>query len=166
MFWKTVHTRIHCWWSIFERKCKQSYVYCKRCCHSRVILVICKNGNCIMNNMYSLHYRQITEVLNDSNLTQTVSIPTRDSNILDLFFTTNPTLVQRVSIIQGISDHGIVQIQVTTSAKIHFQKPRSISLYKKANWDGMKQALEAYHLDMLESGKYSSLNAVQLQSCT
>ena len=26
----------------------------------------------------------------------------------------------------------------------------------------MKQALEAYHQDMLESGKYSSLNAVQL----
>ena len=26
----------------------------------------------------------------------------------------------------------------------------------------MKQALEAYHQDMLESGKYSSINAVQL----
>ena len=111
-------------------------------------------------------YRQITKVLNDSNLTQTVSLPTRDSNILDLFFTTNPTLVQRVSILPGISDHGIVQIQVTTSAKNLFQKPRSIYLYKKENWDGMTQALEAYHLDMLESGKYSSLNAVQLQSCT
>ena len=31
-----------------------------------------------------------------------------------------------------------------------------------ANWDGMKQALEAYHQDMRESGKDSSLNAVQL----
>ena len=60
-------------------------------------------------------YRQITEVLKDSNLTQTVSISTRDSNILDLFFTTNPTFVQRVSILQGISNHGIVQIQVNTS---------------------------------------------------
>ena len=107
-------------------------------------------------------YRQITEVLNDSNRTQTVSLPTRDSNILDLFFTTNPTLVKRVSILPGISDHDIVQIQVNTSAKILFQKPRSIFLYKKANWDGMKQALEAYHQDMLESGKYSSLNAVQV----
>ena len=66
------------------------------------------------------------------------------------------------SILPGISDHDIVQIQVNTSAKILFQKPRSISTYKKANWDGMKQALEAYHQDMLESGKYSSLNAVQL----
>ena len=78
-------------------------------------------------------YRQITEVLNDSNLTQTVSIPTRESNIIDLFFTTNPTLVKRVSILPGISDHDIVQIQVN----ILFQKPRSISLYKKAKlgWD-------------------------------
>ena len=66
-------------------------------------------------------YRQITEVLNDSNLTQTVSLPTRDSNILDLFFTTNPTLVQRVSILPGISNHDIVQIQVNTSAKIFFR---------------------------------------------
>jgi len=106
-------------------------------------------------------YRQITEVLNDSTLTQTVSLPTRDSNILDLY-TTNPTFVQQVSILQGISDHDIVQIQVNTSANILFQKPRSISIYKKANWDGMKQALEAYNQDMLESGKYSSLNAVQL----
>ena len=43
-----------------------------------------------------------------------------------------------------------------------FRNHGPISLYKKANWDGMKQALEAYHQDMLESGKYSSLNAVQL----
>jgi len=42
-------------------------------------------------------------------------LPTRVSNILDLFFTTNPALVQRVSILQGISDHGIVQILVNTS---------------------------------------------------
>ena len=93
-------------------------------------------------------YRQITEVLNDSNLTQTVSLPTRDSNILDLFFTTNPTLVQQISILPGISDHGIVQIQVNTSAN-SLQKPRSIYIYKRANWDRMKQALEAYHQEIL-----------------
>ena len=46
--------------------------------------------------------------------------------------------------------------------KSSFQKPRSISLYRKTKWDGMKQALEAYHQVMLESGKYSCLNAVQL----
>jgi len=58
-------------------------------------------------------------------LLKTVSLLTRDSNNLYLFFTTNPTLVQRVSILPGISDHDIVKIQVNTSAKILFQKPRS-----------------------------------------
>ena len=33
-----------------------SYIYCKMCCHSGVLLVIFKSGNCIMNNIYSLHY--------------------------------------------------------------------------------------------------------------
>ena len=36
--------------TVFERKCKQIYVYCKMCCHSGVLLVIFKSGNCIMNN--------------------------------------------------------------------------------------------------------------------
>ena len=108
-------------------------------------------------------YRQITEVLNDSTRTQTVSLPTCDSNTLDLFYTTNPTLVQRVSILPGISDHDIVQIQVNTSAKILFQKPRSISLYKKANWDGMNQTLEAYHQDMLVTSIQISIE--HISSC-
>ena len=82
-------------------------------------------------------YRQITGVLNDLNLTQTVYLPTRDSNILDLFFTSNPTLVQRVSILPGISDHDIVQIQVNTSAKILFQKPTVYTPIQegKLGWD-------------------------------
>ena len=67
-------------------------------------------------------YRQITEILNDSNLTPTVSLPTSDSNILDLFFTTNPTLVQRVSILPRISDHDIVQIQVNTRKEMAIQR--------------------------------------------
>ena len=38
--------------------------------------------------------------------------PTRGQNILDLFLTTNPTLVDNVSITPGLSDHDIVLIQV------------------------------------------------------
>ena len=37
-----------------------------------------------------------------------VTSPTRGPNILDLFFTTNPTLVDNISITPGLSDHGIV----------------------------------------------------------
>ncbi|WAR25406.1 hypothetical protein MAR_011110 [Mya arenaria] len=67
-----------------------------------------------------------------------------------------------VSILPGISDHDIVQIQVNISVRTLFQRPRPVSLYKKPYWDGMKQTLDAYHQEMLESGKNSSLNAEHL----
>ena len=53
-------------------------------------------------------YHQVIDTLNNSNLTQMVNLPTRESNILDLFLTTNPTLVNQVNILPGISDHNIV----------------------------------------------------------
>ncbi|WAR19808.1 hypothetical protein MAR_001646 [Mya arenaria] len=67
------------------------------------------------------------------------------------FFTTNPTIVKRVFILPGISDHDNVQIQVNTSVRTLFQKPRTMYLYKKSNWDRMIQELVAYHQEMLES---------------
>ena len=41
--------------------------------------------------------------------------PTRGQNSLDLFFTTNTTLVDNVSITPGLSDHAIVLTQVSDS---------------------------------------------------
>jgi hypothetical protein len=76
---------------------------------------------------HPLYYKEIIETLNESNLTQTVTLPNWESIILDLFLTTNPTLIQNVDILPRISDHDVVQFQVNTSAKIVYQKPRNIS---------------------------------------
>ena len=43
-------------------------------------------------------------------LEQMVTSPTGGQNILDLFFTTNPTLVNKTSILPGLSDHDIVLV--------------------------------------------------------
>jgi hypothetical protein len=83
---------------------------------------MCPSPNC----KHSSYYKEIIETLNESNLTQTVTLPTWESNILDLFLTTNPTLIQKVGILPRISDHDVVQFQVSTSAKIVYQKPRNI----------------------------------------
>ena len=107
-------------------------------------------------------YRQIIETFNDANLTQMVNLPTRDNNILDLFLTTNPTLVNQVSILPGISDHNIVETKVNTSARICYQKPRKIPLYKKANWQEIKKSLIDYHQVMKNEGKYTALNTEEL----
>ena len=67
--------------------------------------------------------------------------PTRGQNILDLFLTTNPTLVDNVSITPGLSDHDIVLIQVNVKPEVLKQVPRNIHLCKKADWDQLKQSM-------------------------
>ena len=57
-------------------------------------------------------YRESYEALSDCMLEQMVTSPTRGQNILDLFFTTYPTLVDDISVIPGLSDHDIVLAQV------------------------------------------------------
>ena len=44
--------------------------------------------------------------------------PTRGQNILDLFLTINPTLVDNVSITSGLSDNDIVLIQVNVKPEV------------------------------------------------
>ena len=65
-------------------------------------------------------------------LEQMVTSPTRGQNILDLFFTTNPTLVNKTSILPGLSDHDIVIVEINSRPEIIKQVPRDITLYKKS----------------------------------
>ena len=96
-------------------------------------------------------YREGLEALNDCLLQQTVTSPTRGQNILDLFFTTNPTLVENVSIIPGISDHDIVLAKVNAKPEISKQVPCTILLYKKADWDQLKQSMRDLHSQLTHS---------------
>ena len=80
-------------------------------------------------------------------LEQMVTSPTRGQNILDLFSTTNPTLVNTISILHGLSDHDIVLVEVNSRPEIIKQVPRVIPLYKKANWDQLKQSMRDLYTD-------------------
>ena len=60
-------------------------------------------------------YRECLEVFKDCLLEQTVTSPTWGKHILDLYFTSNPTLIDYVSILPGLSDHGIVRVLVNTT---------------------------------------------------
>ena len=84
-------------------------------------------------------------------LKQTLTLPTWGQNILDLFFTTNPTLVDNVSIIPGLSDHDIVLAKVNAKPEISKQVPRTILLYKKADWEQLKQSMRDLHSELTQS---------------
>ena len=64
----------------------------------------------------SCHHPDITmsfvDVLNDNNLAQMVTEPTRGENTLDLFITNNESRILKLKTIPGISDHdGIVYVE-------------------------------------------------------
>ena len=59
-------------------------------------------------------YIDFISLLDDSNLVQMVSQPTRGENILDLFLTSNHTLANSTIVKPGISDHDLVFSKVLT----------------------------------------------------
>ena len=80
-----------------------------------------------------------------------VTLPTRGQNILDLFFTTNPTLVHKVSVLPGLSDHDIVIAEVKSRPELIKQVPRDNPLYKKADWGQLKQSMRDNHTELLSN---------------
>ena len=71
-------------------------------------------------------YMDCLEALDDCLFEQMVTSPTRGQNILDLFFTTNPTLLENVSVTPGLSGHDIVLTQVNVKPDVLKQVPRNI----------------------------------------
>ena len=85
----------------------------------------------------------------DHSLSQVVNMPTRKENILDLFFTSTPSLVNRVETIPPLmssADHDIVFIDIDTRAVIPKQANRNCYLFNKANWEAMRQEVASYSL--------------------
>ena len=85
--------------------------------------------------------KQLIGITNDFGLEQVVGLrePTRINNILDLFFTSNPTLVERSSVVPGISDHdGIPIVIISCKPRIIKQIPRKLYIYHKADLQALK----------------------------
>ena len=80
--------------------------------------------------------------MSDFNLSQMVRDPTRQGNILDLFLTTNHTLVNSVNVIPGLSDHNIVKWLVDTKPVSTKKAPRKVHLYRKADWVSLRAMIE------------------------
>jgi hypothetical protein len=76
-----------------------------------------------------------------NNLTQIHDSPTRENNLLDLVFVSNPTLVKSSVNVPGISDHEIIITDFET--KVHHQNttPRKCYIYSKANWNTIHKDL-------------------------
>ena len=81
-----------------------------------------------------------TDILDDFNLVQMVTQPTRQDYVLDLFLTTNPALVTDVTILPGLGDHDIVSVETYTN----YPEARKIHLFNKADWTTFRSKMKSY----------------------
>ena len=101
-------------------------------------------------------------MLADLNLTQMVTESTSYENILDLFLTNNPTLVNKVEIMPGLSDHNIIYTEVSIKPQILPQKPRVMPVYKKADWEALSCHMCNFRKSFMENHESKSVNKLWL----
>ena len=88
---------------------------------------------------------QLLTIAKDNYLEQMVIEPTRitedTENVLDLFFSNNSSLVNRVEVIPGISDHETVYVESSLRPAKTQTPPRKVYIYNKADFSSMKAEL-------------------------
>jgi endonuclease/exonuclease/phosphatase (EEP) superfamily protein YafD len=87
----------------------------------------------------------LVDITEAFNLTQIHILPTREENLLDIVFATNPILVKTSTNVPGISDHEIVITDF--EAKVHHRKTprRQCYAYKKVKWEEITKDLKKTH---------------------
>ena len=108
------------------------------------------NGKILSGNPNAKASSATIDLANDLFLTQIVDMPTRKNNILDLFFTTNPTLINSCRTSPPLSedaDHDIVLVDLDTKPAIPKDADKTIKyLYNKADWESIRTKLGSYKL--------------------
>ena len=103
--------------------------------------------------------KQLLNVSQDFFLDQVVQFPTRTTidcaNTLDLSFTNTKTLVKKVELHPGISDHDTVLVETSFKPEIRTPLKRKIFQFHKANFDNLKKDILAS--DLLEKNESFSV---------
>ena len=95
------------------------------------------------------------DIINDFSLEQFVTFPTRDKNILDLIFSSQP-IIPKLSVIPGMSDHEAILFSINSGANIcHTKLEHKIFLYHKGNIVGIKDDLINFQNTFMLCDPYS-----------
>lgn len=85
--------------------------------------------------------QQFIDIFSDLGCQQVIDFPTRGSNILDIFATNRPSLLNKARPLPGLSDHDIVLIDINTTP--HRRRPvrRLVYLWAKADTEAISSDL-------------------------
>ena len=101
-------------------------------------------------------------MIQDLGAEQMVDFPTRKDNILDIFVTNRPSLVNKRNPIPGLSDQDIVPIDANIVPTRQKPTRRLIYLWKKANLTEMEQAFPdpSHHTHLLFLSETTPINTL------
>ena len=94
--------------------------------------------------VHSQLYDSFIETLSDFNLSQMVHGLTRQGNILDLFQTTDHTLVNSFNIMSDLSDHDIVKWLVDKKPASTKKAPSEVHLYRKSDLESLRAHMKDF----------------------
>ena len=103
--------------------------------------------NSIQNHHYTLSLNNIFLDFSYTNaLIQMVDVSTRGANILDIFVTNRPCVVEECNTIARISDHEAVLITSAVIAQLHHPPKRyNIYLWAQADFNLIRQCIESLY---------------------
>ena len=115
-------------------------------------------GTILSNPTYGYNLNEtFIDVLNNHNLEQLVNSPTRQNNVLDLVFTSTPSLIEKVQTHPGMSDHEIVTFFINCKRpSINRKAPRRIYFYHKGDISGLKNELQEFQEHFIASDPYQT----------
>ena len=131
------------WEDLQERRKKARLVLFHKIIHNQIA---------IDSDKYLLNHRLI-DLAEDLSLDQMVNFNTRKDNTLDLFFTSHPSLVEKLKSLPplGKSDHDIVLIDTSLTPSRTKPVKRKIFQWAKANKDAIHMELHEFQDDITKN---------------
>ena len=103
--------------------------------------------------------QMLLATLQKHHLVQLQRETTRENSILDLYITNRPTLTKEINTIPNISDHeGAILVDASITPMATMKPPRKCLLFSKANWPKMKDDMQIFTDEFLETANAKSLN--------
>ncbi len=96
-------------------------------------------------------HQALIDLCVDHSLTQVQTEPTRGENCLDLYSTSNPSLVKKCSVVLGLSDHEMFIMDSDIKPIYTKKPPRKTYRHDQADWDPIRTETEEFVIKFLES---------------
>ena len=105
-------------------------------------------------------YQRLIDISLEHNIEQVIDKPTRGDNILDLLFTNNKSTLHKFDTLPplGKSDHDIIYSEITVRPNRVNPPYRTVYIFRKANWEGIKQKLTTLFNNMQNSTDHPPVN--------